>query len=152
MTPARHTASLLLLPAALALLGPGCSPAPSKATPDLTVVEGTVRINGQPVPFATVTFFPLRAGLSENSQSSGVADASGRFRLLTNGTDGAYPGQCIVTVSEEALTPGNEGNPPMARSGLSNPPIPEQYTSPNKSTLKIMVKPDQKDYPVELTR
>ncbi len=65
--------------------------------PELVPVSGTVNYKGSPVEGATVTFATEKAARS----SSGVTDASGKFRLTTFDTnDGAPIGEHVVTISK----------------------------------------------------
>jgi hypothetical protein len=62
-------------------------------------VEGTVTLDGKPLPRATVSFMPV----GEGRAASGETDADGSFRLTTFRTnDGALPGEykVVVTVTE----------------------------------------------------
>src|SRR5437879_3692017 len=63
-------------------------------------VEGTVTLDGQPLPGATVSFMPVGNGRA----ASGRTDANGNFRLSTFRTDdGALPGEYkVIVMVEEA--------------------------------------------------
>jgi hypothetical protein len=72
-------------------------------------VTGTVKLDGQPLEGANVTFWPIDA---ENDRpSSGVTDSSGQYRLMyTADESGALIGQHKVEIStavssEEGTTP-----------------------------------------------
>jgi hypothetical protein len=76
----------------LALVSAGCGkPGPVK-------VRGTVTLDGNPLPGATVTFVPRHGG----RPASAVTLADGTFKLTTFNTgDGALPGEYKVTVRFE---------------------------------------------------
>lgn len=83
---------LVLLPAA------GCG----DSGPELGEVTGTVKLDGKPVPKATVEFQPGPGG----SPSHGTTDENGRYELLyALGKPGAMVGEHVVritTADEEA--------------------------------------------------
>lgn len=91
-----------MTPVALVFAGCGSS---------LVKTEGVVKLDGQPVEGATVTF------MSDDGKqvSVGVTDATGKFELHTGDKPGAAPGAYKVTVLKapkvagaETMTPGSE--------------------------------------------
>jgi hypothetical protein len=79
---------------ALAVAGVSCG-----GGPKLHTVKGTVKLDGEPVPGATVTFIPDTTKSSGGRQATGVTDDSGAFRLETfKPGDGAMAGEYKVAV------------------------------------------------------
>ena len=110
-------ASLLFLAA--------CSGRPSDRPP-LGAVSGQVRLDGQPLPGATVFFSPHGGGRT----SSGRTDADGRYQLSYIGKEeGAKVGKHVIriTTSEEVE------NPKTGRSMHTPEKVPRQYN--DKSDL-----------------
>lgn len=120
----------------LGLAGFGCGGGPDNA-PEIAPAAGVVNLNGTPLPNATVTFYPEAgpAGL-------GIGDASGQFRVKTNGSDGAVIGKNRVTVS----TPQSSGEIPPADGNeialLEKPTIPAKYLSAETTDLIVEIPPD----------
>jgi hypothetical protein len=82
--------SLFLLGAAAAGCGGGTKMYP---------VEGTVTLDGQPLEGAVVTF----TSSDGNAVATGVTSASGKFKLLSGGQEGAKAGTYKVTVNKTAV-------------------------------------------------
>jgi hypothetical protein len=121
-------------------------------------VEGTVTLDGQPVPGAMVIFYPEDGG----PQANALTDADGAFRLTTFNTgDGAMPGSHKVTVSKqkgkEDTTVGVHPEDPDSmhkaisgaigkdpRKELNKPPntLPPDYGDKSKTPLKYQVPAD----------
>jgi hypothetical protein len=90
-----------LLLAGITLVALGCGkPEPPARVP----VSGIVTIDGQPVPSAAVTFYPLFEGFGGEVIAEGVTDAGGRYTLTCPLGDGACLGKHKVTVAD-APTP-----------------------------------------------
>jgi hypothetical protein len=134
----------------------GCT----KTPPSVVEVTGVVLLNGEPLPKAKVDFVPQLAGFGADQNSSAVTDDQGRFTLSYKfGTQpGAVVGLHHVVVTNymppeyHSISADAQNRWAEYLKGLKNRPIPEQYTSVVKTPLKIEVKPDQKEYKVELTR
>ena len=138
------------------LAGAGCS----KAPPPVVDVTGVVLLNGQPLPKAKVEFIPQLKGFGADQNSSDVTDDQGRFTLKYK--FGTQPG-AVVGLHHVLVT---EFNPPEFHSAsaeaqtklaeylktLKNRPIPEDYGNVAKTPLKVEVKPDQKEYKLEMYR
>ncbi len=83
----------LLLGAMLSLIT-GCG----ESGPTLTEVQGTVLLDGKPLPNASLEFSPEKKG----SPSYGTTDESGRYKLrFDRDRDGAEPGPHKVRISME---------------------------------------------------
>src|SRR5207244_379647 len=73
-------------------------------------VEGTVTLNGTPLPSATVMFIPTESGGGKNSprQANGLTNEQGHFKLETVNQKGAITGTYKVTLTKKVLPPGVE--------------------------------------------
>jgi hypothetical protein len=80
-----------VLGAVLSLACLGCS----DGGPELGSVEGTVTMDGKPLPNALVTFSPV----GEGSASTGVTDGDGHYELLYTDRRGALLGKHKVAVT-----------------------------------------------------
>jgi hypothetical protein len=84
---------LLFLGLVLAVCGCG-------GGPRIVPVSGQVKLDGQPLPGALVTFRPDSKEIYPGPPSSGETDADGRFTLRTaDGHDGAVVGPHKVRIS-----------------------------------------------------
>lgn len=63
---------------------------------NLVPVSGSLTVDGKPADGAVLLFFP---GNPDDPVSTGNSDASGTFKLRTDGEWGALPGQYVVAVS-----------------------------------------------------
>jgi hypothetical protein len=134
--------------------GAGCGGGKSKPVK----VEGTLTLDGKPLPGAAISFVPAAM---EGRPATGRSEVDGGFRLTTFATDdGALPGEykVIVTVSE-GVTQHPGGNPmdlsdkdkmaffmkmsPQHRakeeSKKSKSSVPEVYTDVARTPLKQIV-------------
>ena len=114
----------LALSALLALLAAGCG----SDGPELASVEGTVKLDGQPLEGAKVVFTPVGPGRPAYAWT----DAAGHYELAyTNDDGGALLGEHTV-----AITTHRKGDP---ESGVVGAPelVPAKYNS--KSELKKTV-------------
>ncbi|HEX4070442.1 MAG TPA: hypothetical protein VHX68_04715 [Planctomycetaceae bacterium] len=129
--PRRH---YLTLAACVSLAACGCS----RSAP-LGQVEGTVRIDGQPIGQVMVVFVPEDKNLP---QSMGVTDDLGRFKLrCNNGRAGAAVGQNRVTLVDAAtaaVPKGREEDPPDP-SQIPPSRIPTVYNRATQTPLRQTV-------------
>jgi hypothetical protein len=148
---------LRLLPAACCLLAfCGCA----KGPPPMTPVSGVVLLDGQPLPQAKVEFCPVLKGFGAEMNSSAVTDDQGRFTLAKSLTNepGAVVGQHRVLITEmptpgefRSQDPATQARYAAYMAKLKNRPIPANYGV--LATAEIVeVKPDQKEYKIELKR
>ncbi len=138
-----------------ALLSTGCS----KRFPPVVPTEGTVTLNGKPLPNATITFIPLQTDFGAEAYSSGTTDEQGRFTLTCqfNNQPGAPVGQHVVVVTDPPLPENlrrsqNDREIDAQRAKLGNRPIPLEYGSFAKSQLRADVKEGQQALTISLTR
>jgi len=93
----------------------GCSGSPK----DLAPVKGTVKMDGEPLKDALVTFTP-KAG----STSYGRTDGNGKYELVYNrDTKGAEIGKHVVSISTKH-SGDEDADPPVAASAET---VPERY-------------------------
>ena len=127
-----------------ALLVPmaGCSkPAPLK----IAAAEGIVTINGKPAENILVQFLPQVGPNDPGPTSTGVTDASGKFRLTTaDGKDGALVGPCKILLADL-----NEERPPQGKPATKLPRVPTPYLVLGPNTPEVQVAPENK--PFEIT-
>lgn len=96
---------------------------------DLVPVEGTVTLDGQPLPDAWVTFSP-----ELGRPSSGKTDSEGRYRLqYTPDARGAVPGKHHVTIST-FVEPDSDSSDSEKQAGKPER-IPEKFNK--KTTLTV---------------
>jgi hypothetical protein len=103
----------LLLASVLAMVV-GCGPAPIK----VAKVSGRVRLDGKPLPKASVTFVPMatKENQAPGPTAQGITDAEGRYQLsVDTTTPGAVVGKCrifITTIlSDPAIDDRDAGGP-----------------------------------------
>jgi hypothetical protein len=138
--------------AALALAG-GCGKSPP---PTIVAVEGTILLNGKPLPKAEVRFTPV-TDLGPEYIAIGVTDEKGQFKLSCNGQPGACACDSYVTVKEAEIPAKLRPESAQAElhkylESLGNRPVPRKYGNVAETPLRVMVTADQKDYPFKLVR
>lgn len=130
----------------------GCG---GRTGPTVVPVTGTVKVKGQPVEGAQVTFMAPGAPRA----STGTTDAQGRFRLTTMAThDGAIPGKNSVGIankarSQETMSPDKPSaaydqmmtSAASRKKDPSQGPVPDKYANPATSGLTADVAPDGKN-------
>jgi hypothetical protein len=138
----------VIVPVVASLLGCGGSKVP------VAEVEGTVKVNGQPVEKIQVEFWPVGTGV----RSIGMTDAAGRFKLTTD--DGKRQGAAVGThkvvlhdvgIFADARVGGRAAEDVDISQG-KKPRISGDYSNPEKTTLKAEVfsgKKNQVDLQVE---
>lgn len=92
----------------------------------LTSVEGTVTLDGKPLPGAIVRF--LDAG--GNVVSAGKTDENGQFEMKRDTPNGVPVGEYRVTISTTLKAPGE-----FAKRSL----LPPKYSSSDKTALRVSV-------------
>lgn len=126
------------------VLAAGCDSGPRTAR-----VTGVITIDGEPVPNASIAFYP------ENGRASvGTTDANGKYELVyTNNRKGALLGEHVVTISTEIVNvtdyaaddsyegenpdadPGAEESAPQSRDEF----LPARYRERESSELTAVV-------------
>jgi hypothetical protein len=130
-----------------------------KRLPPIVPVQGTVLLNDNPLPKASVTFVPQLDNFGAESNSAGITDEDGHFSLTCayNNQPGAVVGTHVVVVTDPPMPAEmrrvqdmREQNAYLAK--LGNRPIPPQYSSPTRSPIRIEIKQGQEPVKIELTR
>ncbi len=109
-----------------------------------STVNGTVTLDGNPVPRGAVSFSPQGSGAT----AYGLIKENGGYTLQTGREAGLPPGQYVATVAanEESAARGKDGGPPP----LGKPITPDWYRSPSTSGLTFEVKPGDNKINLEL--
>jgi len=139
--------------AGLALVA-GCSPKPPAVVP----VEGTVTLDGQPLPFAHVEFIPQLKDFGAEYNSTAVTDESGHFVLVC--ARGQQPGGAVAThkvlvtdhTPDDLRGMGAQGKLAEYQAKLKNRPIPEAYGVLTRTPLTVEIKSDRGPVELKLTR
>lgn len=126
----------------------GCSGKPLVFT---DTVEGTLTLDGVPVPDAHVEFVPDVPAGTKAPHSSAVTDAKGFFRLTRddNQQPGALVGPHYVTIFPGRPAQGRDDPGGQAGAAL---PVPPVYMNAAQTPLKVEVTKDQKTYDVRMNR
>ena len=138
---------------ALSLFIHGCGKEPP---PAVVPVQGTVLLNGVPLPKAQIRLIP-KIGYGAEYIATAVTDESGRFVLQCNGQSGACATENTVLVTEADIPPEFQGENRQRElavylKSLKNRPIPQSYGSPVSTPLQITVTKEQPEYKFELKR
>jgi hypothetical protein len=105
--------------------------------PDLAEVTGTVKLDGQPLPQATVTFSPQVKDGEEGRPSIGATDDSGEYSLhYSTSESGARPGQYSVSIS--TFRPAGEDKDGNEVAGTPET-VPSVYNSQTTLTAEVKV-------------
>lgn len=110
--------------------------------PDLATVEGTVTLDGEPLPDASVTFTP-----TEGSPSYGRTDEQGHFQLTyTRQRQGAELGEHVVEI--RTYRGGPEGDP-----NRTPEKVPAQYNlnATDNPDMKRTVEAGHNEFTFELS-
>lgn len=124
--------SLALFSMAAAVFG--CSGGGGADRPKLAAAAGVAKFKGQPIPDATITFYPEKGPVAV-----GRTDQNGKFAVKTNGQLGTVIGKNKVTVIEDSNKPGAEIPPAGAdvmKYAVSST-FSKKYTDPNTTDLII---------------
>lgn len=126
--------SVVLVAALAAGCGAGSGPVP---------VRGVVKLDGQPVAGAAVTFVAQTPG---GRDAHGSTNEKGEFRLTTSKPDdGALPGTYKVVIQppgeEGGSTPFDEGKPAARPKAPRGPRIPAKYSAAGQTPLTQDVPP-----------
>jgi hypothetical protein len=148
-------APALALCVALALSG--CR----KVPPPVTEAEGTVLLDGKPLPQAQVEFVPELRNFGAEMNSTGVTDDQGHFQLTCtyNQQAGAAVGKHHVLVMEAPVPADMRGMDARSQAKLAqyqaklkNRPIPDPYGTLGRTPLVVDVKAGEKTYDLQLKR
>jgi hypothetical protein len=132
-----------LIPLAVLILA-GCAQKP----PAIVTVEGTVTLDGAPLPLAYVEFVPTLKGFGAEYNSTAVSDENGHFTLKC--ALGQQAGAAVAThkvlvtdhTPEDMRGMSGEAQARLAayQAKLKNRPIPDAYGVLVKTPLTVEVK------------
>jgi hypothetical protein len=130
----------------LGLVGLACGGGCAGEASGLVPVEGTVTLDGHPLPSAQVMFDRPELNPNENKPYAGKTDAEGRFSLrsLVDDRAGAPPGHYRVSLSTAIAEPPYredaplqpERVPPQHRQGKLEFSVPEAGSKEANFNLK----------------
>jgi hypothetical protein len=128
--------------AALSL--PGCSARPA------ATVQGTVHLDGNPLPDAALVFWPkddLHLGVYHAR-----CDRDGRFRLKSREGESVKPGRYIVLIFREVKPDGTAPDPERDRELIATPgklrnTLPAEYSDRAKPRFVVEVKEGGNELP-----
>lgn len=111
--------------------------------PPTVPVMGVVKVNGVPLPKATVTFVPV--GVTKGTGAQATTDESGKYEASAiHGEKGAPLGTYRVAISKLVLPDGSEIPPDSKEAPITlnaRDLLPAEYSSLEYSTLKANVPP-----------
>ena len=121
------------------------------ARAELGQVEGTVRIDGQPLSGVLVTFVPEETGSGAKIRSMGLTDTTGHYELRAEiQQNGAVIGKHSVIIEDLAVH-----SAPRDADGtvLQMPPVrfPAKYSHPLQTPLTKSVETGQQTIDLDLT-
>lgn len=132
------TMAVLLLGGLACVGGAGCG----GGGPDLAPVEGTVTLDGAPLPNARVVFQPQGPG----SPSSGITDEEGHYELLyAPGRKGAMIGRHTVRITTYAQGRADENGEPT----FTPEHVPPRYNSQTELSAEVQPGSNTFDFPLE---
>jgi hypothetical protein len=123
----------------------GCGGSGVPGRPPTIATSGTLRLDGEPVSGATVTFVPPPGGHA----AVAITDATGAFKLTTfQSGDGAVAGTYGVTVEKRVAAGaggagGGEYEPPTGPLPAPENVLPAKYASAETSGLSATVEKGQ---------
>lgn len=124
-----------------------------------TFVNGTLKIDGQPMENVLVTFYPADDPDAEKLIASGVTNAFGEFTLTRDGGDEANTdvGSYLVTLTEGAVPASiAESEGPLAVQtyslSLEHRPLPVVYARHVDMPLKVDVVGGKTNYELILSK
>ena len=112
------------------------------------LVTGVVKMDGEPLVKATVTFFPVD---NNGSTAVGTTDANGKYTLQTQlgaADAGTTPGDYVVTVSKKVNEPTgkqewSESDGKMMDITVGKETVPEKFTNKKTSGFTATVVANQ---------
>jgi hypothetical protein len=118
-------------------LSVGCGPKPVR----VARVAGQVKLDGKPLPKASVTFVPMasKENLNPGPTAQGITDAEGRFQVSVDvTTPGAVVGKCRIYIStrlsDPAIDERDAGGPIRS---LPRDKVPPRYNMGTELTFDV---------------
>jgi hypothetical protein len=121
------------------LAGAGCGKQARPGELPVYPVKGRVTFQGEPMPFAVVTFYPADQPFAQALKSRATADQGGNYQLTTyEFNDGAPAGEYAVVL----YVPPKQPDPYALEA--PNPPdrLKRAYLDPAKSKLRFTIRPE----------
>ncbi|WP_339734991.1 carboxypeptidase-like regulatory domain-containing protein [uncultured Gimesia sp.] len=118
--------------------------------PELTPVNGTVTLNGDPASGVTIILYPQQGtnGNAPKDTAFGISDENGHYAIKhRSGAEGVEPGQYVVTFSKMVMPDGStmeKGAEPAAVGAREL--LPKQYTNPQRTKENVTVQKTQDTY------
>lgn len=146
----------MMLTACVVTICLGCS---GKETIVNVPIEGTLLIDGKPLPLAQVEFMPEFKGHGAQANSFGITDDKGKFKLMNGGEVGAAIATHRVVVTDAPPPGDTRGQDEASQQRLStymnnlqNRPIPVMYQTYTSTPLRVEVTAEKRDVVIELRR
>lgn len=108
--------------------------------PSFAPVSGTVKLNGSPLPHATVVFTPNSDATNPGPGSIGVTNADGRYELRVGTTNapGAIVGKHTVSISAYSGDGDAESSAPITGDKvLRKALLPAEYNARTKLAFDV---------------
>ena len=125
----------------------------------MVAAEGTVMLDGRPLPKVRLEFIPTFGGFGGELLATAEAGDDAKFRVMNGIGTGLCAGTYKVTVHElpppadmqeyRADTPARQK---AYYAALANRPIPERYGSLTTTPLVVEITPQTTDYAITLDR
>ena len=129
----------------------GCQGGGSKYPPT-EMVDGTILLDGAPIPKASITFIPSGG---DGEIASGFSDEQGKFVISSqNGAPGkgAKIGEYRVTVSQAEVTYTPSPTDPEAGTTTAKELLPKVYQDKEKTPLSVSIQKGKNNIKLELTK
>ena len=130
----------------------GCAKKKAATTFDLVPVSGVIKLDGQPISEATVSYYYEGTPPTGYFGSAATTDSQGRYELRSGAQLGAVPGTYKVTVSRFT---GKDGKPLVLQEGIDVEQLRRQggavesfaprYSDQTQAELKITVEKGKAD-------
>ncbi len=135
LRPVRWPQAVVTFAACGALLAVGCGK-PVAPPPPLGVVAGSVTLDGQPLPKASLSFVPTG---TQGHGSNAVTNEAGRYELTY---DGSHAGAVIGSHRVEIRT-GGEGYDKDGNFFETKERLPGKYHAETKLTAEVAAGPNE---------
>lgn len=130
-----------------------------RRAPPLVAAEGTVLLDGKPLPRCSIMLVPTFTGYGSDLFAVATADDAGRFKLKCGVGEGACVGTYKVVISEapapaeaSQYTPDSETVLRKYYAGLANRPIPDKFGNLAQTPVELEIQAGKTDYEIALSR
>lgn len=148
--------ALAILLTTTLLICSGCS---GKETIIMVPIEGTLLLDGKPLPQAQVEFMPEFKGHGAQANSYAITDDKGKFKLINGAEEGAAIATHRVVINDAPPPASARGQDEASQqrltdyvNSLKNRPIPVMYQTYTATPLRVEVKAEKRDIVIELRR